>query len=197
MYSYDSFIERGVPEKKLEIVRLDANFFPKNIDSKMQKKANFVVGTIGGNVLRKGFLYLVDAWQSLELKDAKLLLKTSVKELKNVPKIWDKIKDDDSIEIVGYFKNIEDFYKQCDVFCLSSIDDGFGMVVFEALACAKPVIATKNVGASEMLLEGKTGFILENRDTVAIARSIEIFYGDRGLIKTMGANALEYYKQYQ
>jgi len=197
MYSYDSFIERGVPEKKLEIVRLDANFFPKNIDSKMQKKANFVVGTIGGNVLRKGFLYLVDAWQSLELKDAKLLLKTSVKELKNVPKIWDKIKDDDSIEIVGYFKNIEDFYKQCDVFCLSSIDDGFGMVVFEALACAKPVIATKNVGASEMLLEGKTGFILENRDTVAIARSIKIFYDDRGLIKTMGANALEYYKQYQ
>ena len=163
----------------------------------MQKNANFVFGTIGGNVLRKGFLYLVDAWQSLELKDAKLLLKTSVKELKNVPKIWDKIKDDDSIEIVGYFKNIEDFYKQCDVFCLSSIDDGFGMVVFEALACAKPVIATKNVGASEMLLEGKTGFILENRDTVAIARSIKIFYDDRGLIKTMGANALEYYKQYQ
>ena len=197
LYTLNSFLEYGVDRSKLELLRLDANFSRSGQIYKSKNSKNFVVGSIGGNALRKGFVYLIEAWQSLQIENGTLLLKVTEAELKSIPIIWNKVKIDPTIEIIPYLKKIEDFYMECDVFCLPSIDDGFGMVVFEALACGKPVIATKNVGASEMLLEGKTGFILENRDTVAIARSIKIFYDDRGLIKTMGANALEYYKQYQ
>ena len=197
LYTLNSFLEYGVDRSKLELIRLDANFSRSGQIYKSKNSKNFVVGSIGGNALRKGFVYLIEAWQSLQIENGTLLLKVTEAELKSIPIIWNKVKIDPTIEIIPYLKKIEDFYMECDVFCLPSIDDGFGMVVFEALACGKPVIATKNVGASEMLLEGKTGFILENRDTVAIARSIKIFYDDRGLIKTMGANALEYYKQYQ
>ncbi len=147
-YTYNSFIEEGIPKEKLEIVRLDSNFTPKELDLRKEDTNTFIVGSVGGNVLRKGFLYLVEAWQSLNLKNAKLLLKTSIDEIKKVPIIWNKIKNDSSIEVIGYMSHMEKFYKKCDVFCLTSVDDGFGMVVFEALACGRPVIATKNVGSS-------------------------------------------------
>jgi len=195
MYTLNSFVEYGVDENKLELVRLDANF-SRSCDGIVQKKYDlFVVGSVGGNALRKGFIYLIDAWQSLNLENAQLLLKTSESELKMIPVIWNKIKDDTSIKIVGYVDKIEDFYLQCDVFCLPSVDDGFGMVVFEALACGKPVIASENVGASEMLSHNKTGYVVKNRDTLAIAHYIKLLYQDRELLKDMSLNGFEFYRK--
>jgi len=86
---------------------------------------------------------------------------------------------------------------ECDVFCLPSIDDGFGMVVLEALACGKPVIATKNVGASELLIDNETGYVVNNRDSMAIAKTIDRLYRDKNLLNKMSDNALKYYTGYQ
>lgn len=195
-YSYDTFISRGFTDKKIEIVRLDANFIPVGVSEKRDDNT-FVVGSVGGNILRKGYLYLIKAWQKLKLKNAKLLIKTSLSEIQAVSVLWDLIKDDESIEIVGYMKNIESFYRRCDVFCLPSIDDGFGMVVLEALACGLPVVSTKNVGASEMIEEGKTGFVVENRDIDAIAEKILMLYDDKGLVESMSKNSVDFYEQYK
>jgi glycosyltransferase involved in cell wall biosynthesis len=197
MYSLNTFIEQGINRNKLELVRLDANFTKSGRKDYIKKNNSFIVGSVGGNPLRKGFLYLIEAWQKLKLPKAKLLLKTSESELQNIPILWDKIKDDSSIEIMGYFKRIEDFYLECDIFCLPSVDDGFGMVVFEALACGKPVIACENVGASEMLKHGETGFVVKARDVDSIAKYINKLYDDKELLKIMSKNALEFYDFYQ
>ena len=46
------------------------------------------------------------------------------------------------------------------MFCLPSVDDGFGMVVCEAMANALPVITTTSTGTSEFIEDGINGFVI-------------------------------------
>ena len=50
------------------------------------------------------------------------------------------------------------FYSQGSVFILPSIQDGFGMVIFQAMACGLPVILSENTGAYDVITkDGEEG----------------------------------------
>lgn len=197
-YTHKSFIEHGISRDKLEILRLDANFTSRAPRVRSEKRSgDFVVGTIGGNIIRKGFLYLLRAWKKLGLKGAKLLIKSSRSEIDKIPVLSRLIEQDPTIEVVGYMKNIESFYDQCDVFCLSSIDDGFGMVVLEALSCGLPVITTTNVGATEFVREGENGFCVPIRDDDGLAECLQRYYDDPQLVHRMSEDAISSYYEYK
>ena len=195
-YSADSFIKQGFKNNKIEVLRLDANFIPKRKKIWQVKKKNFILGTIGGNPLRKGFKYLVDAWQSLKLKNATLLIKTNEVELRKNKELFEKIKKDETIDIISYVKDIESFYLNCDLFCLPSIDDGFGLVVLEAMSIGIPVITTKNVGASEMIKHNINGFVGEKRDKLFLESKILELYSNPSLLKDFSEKAFSSYKEY-
>ena len=198
LYTYNSFLENGISRDKLEILRLDANFTPLAPRVRSgSRDGTFVVGTIGGNIIRKGFLYLLQAWKRLGLRDAKLLIKSSRDEIDKIPLLSKLISQDPTIEVVGYMENIESFYDQCDVFCLLSIDDGFGMVVLEALACGLPVITTNNVGASEFIREGENGYVVPIRDEDGLAENLQRCYEDPLLIHKMSNGAISSYEDYK
>lgn len=196
-YTLNSFIENGFPREKLYNVSLDSNFVPKRSYSRNFNKKEFVVGIAGGNVIRKGFIYLLEAWKELDIPNASLLLRTSKSELKKIPKIWNLIDGDNSIEIIGHLNDMEDFYEKCDLFVLPSIDEGFGMVVFEALACSLPVIVSTNVGAGDFIYNGKEGFVVDIRNAQQIKDKIEYLHSDRQLLQTMSAKAKDTYDNYQ
>ena len=114
-----------------------------------------------------------------------------------VPKIWELISGDDSIEIIGYLDDMEDFYERCDLFVLPSIDEGFGMVVFEALGCSLPVIITKNVGAGDFITDGEEGYVIDIRDAQQIKYKIEYLNANREVMKNMSIKAKETFGNYQ
>lgn len=197
-YTYQSFLDNGISRDKLEILRLDANITPHAPRVRSESRnSDFVVGTIGGNIYRKGFLYLLRAWKKMGLKDSKLLIKSSRYEIDKIPFLSKLIDEDPTIQIVGYIENIESFYDQCDVFCLASVDDGFGMVALEALACGLPVITTKNVGASEFILDGENGYKIPIRDDDALAECIQRYYDDPQLVHRMSKRAISSYADYK
>ena len=198
-YTYNSFIEEGVNEDKLRIAKLDANFKPHSSSLSLQSNTQeiFTIGAIGGKVLRKGFIYLLRAWEKLNSDNAKLILKTSKKELKKFPEIINILSRNRNIEIIGYLDNIEDFYAKCDVFCLPSIDDGFGMVVMEALACGKPVLTTKNVGASEFINNFENGFVYDHGNIELLMYYISTLNEDRELLQDMKRNSKLSYEKYK
>lgn len=61
---------------------------------------------------------------------------------------------------------------QCTVFVLPSLSEGLPRVVFEAMACGTPVIASNVSGIPEMVEEGATGFLVSPGDTKALAERI-------------------------
>ncbi len=110
----------------------------------------FVVGCVGGQALRKGYLYLLQAWKALRLPNAELHIRSG-SNFADFPALARLLAELPSVKLIDYVADIRDFYAQCDAFILPSVDDGFGMALFEALGNGVPSIATRNTGASELL----------------------------------------------
>ncbi|HTR66695.1 MAG TPA: glycosyltransferase family 4 protein, partial [Terriglobales bacterium] len=130
----------------------------------------FTVGVLGGSPLRKGYLYLLQAWKKLALPNAKLRIRAG-DGFAPYPALEKLVSRMPNVEMVGYVPNISDFYRSCDVFVLPSVDDGFGMALFEAMSNYVACVATSNVGASELLTDGHDGIVVEpaNSDQLAAA----------------------------
>lgn len=86
-------------------------------------------------------------------------------------------------------EDVLDLMKTCDLLVLPSIVEGRALVQQEAMACGLPVIATKNAGADDLILDGETGFIVPIRSPEAIAERISWFAKDRSRALGMGIAA--------
>ncbi len=191
-YSYNSFIQKGFDKKKLHIVPLmkekNVTRAPTSSDKKL-----FTVLAVGFSFYRKGFYYLLKAWNELNLPNAQLVIRNVVPkefqplcQLKSVVAVNHHLSNDELIRL----------YQDCDVFCLPSIDEGFGMAAVEAMAAGKPIIVTNNVGMSDIITHKKEGFVLPIRDVDAIKESILTLYQDRDLMQQMGEAAYLCEQQY-
>ncbi|MCD6185776.1 MAG: glycosyltransferase family 4 protein, partial [Deltaproteobacteria bacterium] len=78
-----------------------------------------------------------------------------------------------------------------DIFISTSISrhEGMSNVILEAFSSSLPVIATRSVGTSELVIDGKVGFLIEQNDVLGLADRIDLLSSNLELRKTMGANA--------
>ncbi|HEV3244165.1 MAG TPA: glycosyltransferase family 4 protein [Chthoniobacterales bacterium] len=79
--------------------------------------------------------------------------------------------------------------QSCDVFILPSIVEGRALVQQEAMACGLPVIATKNAGADDLIVDGEAGFLIPIRSPEAIAEKLSWCAANRSLVDGMGIAA--------
>ncbi len=91
--------------------------------------------------------------------------------------------------LTGWRQDIPGILSAIDVFVLTSLWEGLPISVLEAMASAKPVIATHTGGVAEVLAEGRGGFIVSARDTGAMTNKLVSLLQDEGLRKQMGQNA--------
>jgi glycosyltransferase involved in cell wall biosynthesis len=64
-----------------------------------------------------------------------------------------------------------------DVLVLSSRQESFGLVLIEAAAHGKPAIATRSEGPCEIIVDGETGFLVDQDDDESLARTLTKFFG--------------------
>lgn len=184
-FQRQSFLSKGVEEEKLIKVPygVDVKKFkpsPKNDDV-------FRVISVGATTLRKGVHYLLEAWSQLDLKQSELLLRGGVPE--NIRWLIEKYRRKCDFKIVSYIKEISNFYHKGSVFVLPSIEDGWGLVVGEAMASGLPVIISDNTGAKDIVDNGKEGFVIPVRDVQTLKEKIEYLYHNPEERKRMGKAA--------
>jgi glycosyltransferase involved in cell wall biosynthesis len=80
------------------------------------------------------------------------------------------------------------------VFVLPSLQDGFGLVVYEAAACGLPVIISENVGAT--VRDGQDGFVVPIRDAEALAAKLLYLYEHPAERQAMGRSARQFVSRY-
>ena len=77
-----------------------------------------------------------------------------------------------NIKLLGFKKNIYEYYLCADVFVLSSISEGTPNVVLEAMSYKCPVIATNVNGVNEIIENKKNGWIVPARNSKMIYQAI-------------------------
>jgi len=87
----------------------------------------------------------------------------------------------------GVVNPIEAAYRALDIVVHASTDpEPFGMVIIEAMACQKPLIASRSGGATEIFEDGVTALAHKPGDAAMLARQIERLAGDAGLRVGLG-----------
>jgi glycosyltransferase involved in cell wall biosynthesis len=89
---------------------------------------------------------------------------------------------------------IQKYYAMADVFMLPSLSEGLPNVLLEVAACAKPIVATNTGGISDIVIHGKTGFLVEQGDINSFIEFIKLILNDEELSKRLGNNAYKYVK---
>jgi phosphatidylinositol alpha-mannosyltransferase len=145
---------------------------------------------------RKGLAYLIRAYAELQatMRDVRILV---VGRHGRAGRGYvDYVREHKlrGIEFVGEVSQAElpRYYKSCDVFCAPALSgESFGMVLLEAMAVGKPVVATAIDGYSQLVQDGVQGRLVPPRDSHCLAGAlIELLssdearrnYGDHGQI---------------
>jgi glycosyltransferase involved in cell wall biosynthesis len=93
---------------------------------------------------------------------------------------------------LGYRHDIPRMLRLFDVFLLTSLWEGLPRVFPQAMCAGLPIVATRVDGASEAVLEGKTGYLANPRDCAMMARRVMQLLENTTLRREMGTNAREY-----
>lgn len=101
-----------------------------------------------------------------------------------------------NVRFMGLLNEVEKelALKRCDVLILPSEYEAFGVVLAEAMACGKPVVATKTPGPLELIEHGKNGFLIDRESHDQIADYTIKLLVNESLRFSMGAYAKNYAK---
>ncbi|HEY8445584.1 MAG TPA: glycosyltransferase family 4 protein [Thermomicrobiales bacterium] len=136
------------------------------------------------NETRKGFTYLLRAMPLVhqQFPRARLVVVGPGKPEKFDGTMWRY--GVANVDFVGQVSASElpRYYASCDLFCAPSIErESFGMVLLEAMACGKPVIATNISGYAGVVAHEREGLLVEPRNPAALALAIVRLLADREL----------------
>jgi glycosyltransferase involved in cell wall biosynthesis len=182
-----SFEEFGYG-KKARVVSpgVDHLFFAPAIQPTRQQL--FRVCYVGRLELAKGIGYLLQAWKQLALPQAELLMIGEIR-----PEIDSLVRShvDASVRLIGVLtpQKVAEFYRQSNIFAFPSVNEGFALVLLEAMAAGLPVVASDKSGAVECVSEGKDGIIVPARSVDALAEAILWCYRHRDETTAMGRSA--------
>lgn len=88
--------------------------------------------------------------------------------------------------LTGFRPDALSLHKAFDIFVMSSVTEGLGTSLLDAMACGKPIVATTAGGIPEVVRDGRTGFLVPPRDHQAMAEAILKLLQDDELRAKMG-----------
>lgn len=85
--------------------------------------------------------------------------------------------------------DVHNAYRSADIFCLPSVEEGFGMAVAEAMASGLPVVVSDQVGAADLISDGEDGLIVPHSNADALAEALTVLIDDKDRRQHMGKAA--------
>jgi glycosyltransferase involved in cell wall biosynthesis len=92
--------------------------------------------------------------------------------------------------LAGFRPDILSVHKGFDIFVMSSVTEGLGTSVLDAMGCGRPVVGTRAGGIPEVIDDGVTGILVPPRDPHAMADAIVRLLKDEALRLRMGRAGL-------
>lgn len=137
--------------------------------------ATLVIGTIARLVPQKALHSLLEGFAKFQLvasSDAMLVIVGRGPLEEELRSLAVTLGVSDSVRWAGFREDIPAVMSSFDVFVLTSIYEGFGLVLLEAMASSKPIIATAVSAIPEIVIDGRTGLLVPPLDSTKIADAL-------------------------
>jgi glycosyltransferase involved in cell wall biosynthesis len=140
-------------------------------DIKENQKVVINVAHLAGH---KGQIYLVRAIPLVlaKLPDTRFFIVGQGELMDKLKQTASQVGLKRELIFTGFRADVADFYQIADLYVMSSVQEGLGTAVLDALALAKPVVATNTGGLPEIIDDGKTGRLVAPADPGALADGI-------------------------
>lgn len=179
---------------------VDPELFHKASGEELREKYgfqnDFILLFVGGSrYARRSDVIKTLYHLSKEHDNVKLILDTA-RQREMLTRLSEKLRVRDKVLFLHSTSDEElaKVYAACDVFVYPSSVSPWGLVVTEAMAAAKPVIVSSEVGTSEIVQHGINGLIVDRAKPEEIAKQVEMLMDDPKLRRKLGENAYEYIK---
>jgi glycosyltransferase involved in cell wall biosynthesis len=98
------------------------------------------------------------------------------------------------VHIVGRvpLTEVPQYYRSASVFCLPTLNEPFGLVFLEAAAFGLPVVATRLGAIPEIVMDGKSGYLVEPQNVAELAARLDDLLRDPGRAEQFGAHGREW-----
>ena len=159
---------------------IDFRKFNRTINPRLKKRElelsedAIVIGTVGNLVPCKGHQYLIDAFSIVKqhLPNAHLILVGDGYLRQELQKQVESLHLDSDVSFLGRRDDVPELLQIMDVFVISSLWEGVGRALTEAMYMQRPVVATAVNGVPELVEHGVTGILIPPKDTQALAKAI-------------------------
>ncbi|MCE5230089.1 glycosyltransferase, partial [bacterium] len=140
------------------------------------RENEFVIGCIANFNPIKGHLTLVEAFAKFKAQapdfPAKLWLAGDGPMREAIEDLIKRLKLENSVILPGRSKTVARDYQIADAVVLASESEGFSNTIIEAMAFARPVVATAVGGNPEAIRDGETGLLVPPKDADALAQAL-------------------------
>ncbi len=152
---------------------------------------DFLVGSVGRLVYEKGYEFLLKATPLIlaSCPRAKIVIVGDGPLKSKLRNLTRELGIVESCLFVGFREDIANILSSLDVFVLPSIMEGLPIVILEAMAMAKPIVASDIDGIREQVENGRTGILIPPRDPQALAEGITQLLRDKYQAQRFGMEA--------
>lgn len=167
----------GLPEKVITIN--NGIYPPKTFDQKLKIRSNNKIKILSVSYLieRKGIEYNLRAVSKLIKKYPEIIYSVIGEGLEktNLMKLAVELGLDNHVNFIGKVSDSEllDYMSETDIFSLPSWNEGFGVVYIEAMAHGKPVIGCEGEGIEDVVINGKTGLLVEPKNVESLVKALD------------------------
>jgi len=133
-----------------------------------------VVGNVAALVPHKGQRHLIEAAALVvrELPDARFLILGEGELHEHLERLIREHRLEKHVRLTGFRTDVLGCLKGFDLFAMTSVSEGLGTSLLDAMACSKAVVATRVGGIPEVVQDGVTGLLVEPRDHRQLASAI-------------------------
>ncbi len=211
-HTKEYLLQHGVNLSKYTTLydRIDLDKFYKRIKKTPEmlreefsvKRNQPLIGVVGNLQRWKGQITVIEAVNTLKNKypDLRcLLIGDSSKKTPDDIKFYEELRTmiqeynlEQNVVITGHRDDIPDILSALDLFIHASTSpEPFGMVILEAMAMRKAIIASNEGGPLEMIIDGESGFLVKPNDPKILAEKIDLVLSDISIRARLGENALQ------
>ena len=187
----DNLVTRfKIPRQKIKVVYspVDIDYVSRLAEEEVDHpyfapKETPVIIAIGWLIARKGHPYLLKAFAQVTAEfPCRLIIRGDGKEKKALVKLVRQLGIERQVDFLGFQQNPFKYVARSDIFVLSSLWEGFGLVIIEAMTCGTPVISTRcPFGPGEIITDGVNGLLVPAADEMALAEAMLRLLNDKDL----------------